>query len=63
MAKQSQGSFDRHLGDLSEGASQSGSGQKYKRINFRKEVFNTEIHLKPGQRYYDFEEQCWKIKN
>lgn len=62
MKRQTQGTFDRNLGDLAKGKSQSGSGRKYHGIDFKKDVFNTSAHVQPGERFYDFEEECWKRK-
>lgn len=62
MAKQTQGAFDRTLGALSNGKSQSGTGRKYQKYNFRKFFEESLVHISIGDRFYDFDEKCWKIK-
>lgn len=62
MGRQTQGSFERGFGDEAVEKSLSGSGRKYLRHNFKEMFKNDSIHLRSGDRYYDFEEQCWKRK-
>lgn len=62
MKKQTQGAFETHLGELSESKSQSGTGNKYHRFDFKAHYAQKGNYLKKGERYYDFEEECWKRK-
>ncbi len=62
MARQTQGAYDRHLGELKATKSQSGSGRKYQSFDFEKQREERENGPKKGDRYYDFEEECWKRK-
>ena len=62
MAKQTQGAFETHLGELAETKSQSGSGRKYHSFDFQKHYEEKGNYTKKGDRYYDFEEGCWKRK-
>lgn len=62
MARQIQGSFDRHLGEMGSNKSQSGSGRKYHKFDFKKHYEEQGTHVSKGDKYYDFEEGCWKRK-
>ena len=62
MSRQTQGSFARNFGELVKEKSQSGTGNKYHKFDFKKQNEEKETYVQKGQRYYDFDEGCWKRK-